>query len=44
LKYRILVKNSNATQTTVTVQNATGGAAPAKDTQNILKVLADDLK
>jgi outer membrane protein assembly factor BamC len=44
LKYRILVKNSNATQTTVSVQSATGGVAPAKDTQNILKVLADDLK
>ncbi len=44
LKYRILVKTNNAAQTTVSVQNATGGAAPAKDTQNILKVLADDLK
>ena len=48
LKYRILVKstsgNGNATQTVVSVLNATGGAAPAKDTQNILKVLADDLK
>jgi outer membrane protein assembly factor BamC len=44
LKYRILVKSNNAALTTVSVQNATGGAAPAKDTQNILKVLADDLK
>jgi outer membrane protein assembly factor BamC len=44
LKYRILVKNSNTTQTTVSVQSATGGAAPAKDAQNILKVLAEDLK
>ena len=44
LKYRISVKSSNATQTTVSVQNAAGGAAPAKDTQNILKVLVDDLK
>ncbi len=44
LKYRILVKSSNTALTTVSVQNATGGAAPAKDTQNILKVLADDLK
>ena len=44
LKYRILVKNSSASQTTVSVQNATGSVAPAKDTQNILKVLAEDLK
>jgi outer membrane protein assembly factor BamC len=44
LKYRISVKSGNATQTTVSVQNATGGAADAKDVQNILKVLADDLK
>jgi hypothetical protein len=28
----------------VSVQNTTGGAADAKDVQNILKVLADDLK
>jgi outer membrane protein assembly factor BamC len=44
LKYRISVKNSGAAQTTVSVQNATGGVALAKDVQNILKVLADDLK
>jgi outer membrane protein assembly factor BamC len=44
LKYRILVKSNNASQTVVSVQNATGGSALAKDTQNILQVLADDLK
>jgi outer membrane protein assembly factor BamC len=44
LKYRISVKGSGTAQTTVSVQNASGGAAPAKDTQNILKVLAEDLK
>jgi outer membrane protein assembly factor BamC len=44
LKYRISVKSGNATQTTVSVQSATGSAAAAKDVQNILKVLADDLK
>jgi outer membrane protein assembly factor BamC len=44
LKYRILVKSNNPTQTMVSVQNATGAAAEAKDVQNILKVLADDLK
>jgi uncharacterized lipoprotein len=44
LKYRILIKGNSAAQTTVSVLNATGGAAPAKDTQNILKVLAEDLK
>jgi outer membrane protein assembly factor BamC len=44
LKYRILVKGANATQTVVSVLNATGGAAIAADAQNILKVLADDLK
>jgi uncharacterized lipoprotein len=38
------VKSNNTTQTTVSVLNTAGGAAPAKDTQNILKVLADDLK
>lgn len=44
LKYRILVKSNNPTQTVVSVQNATGAVAEAKDVQNILKVLADDLK
>ena len=44
LKYRILVKSANATQTVVSVLNATGGPALAADAQNILKVLADDLK
>ena len=44
LKYRILVKSGNATQTIVSVQNAAGGVTDAKDVQNILKVLADDLK
>jgi outer membrane protein assembly factor BamC len=44
LKYRILVKAGNATQTVVSVQDATGGTAVAADVQNILKVLADDLK
>jgi outer membrane protein assembly factor BamC len=44
LKYRILVKSGNATQTTVSVQNAAGGEVAIKDTQNILKVIADDLK
>lgn len=44
LKYRILVKSSVAAQTMVSVQNATGAAADPKVVQNILKVLADDLK
>jgi outer membrane protein assembly factor BamC len=44
LKYRILVKNANATQTVVSVLNATGAAATGGDVQNILKVLSDDLK
>jgi outer membrane protein assembly factor BamC len=46
LKYRILVKsgNGNATQTMVSIQNSTGGTVANTDAQNILKVLADDLK
>jgi outer membrane protein assembly factor BamC len=44
LKYRINVKSANPTLTTVTVLSATGGAAAGADVQNILKVLADDLR
>ena len=44
LKYRIAVKSSNATQTHVSVLNDKGVAAAGVDVQNILKVLADDLK
>jgi outer membrane protein assembly factor BamC len=44
LKYRIAVKSGNATQTIVSVLNDKGAAATGADVQNILKVLADDLK
>ena len=45
LKYRIAVKSGNATQTIVSVLNAKAWQLlAAKDAQNILKVLADDLK
>ena len=44
LKYRIAVKSDNATQTTVSVLNDKNVAATGADVQNILKVLADDLK
>lgn len=43
LKYRITVK-STGNQTMVSVQNAAGAAAVLADAQNIVKVLADDLK
>lgn len=44
LKYRIAVKSSSATQTLVSVLNDKGAVATGADVQNILKVLADDLK
>ena len=44
LKYRIAVKSGSATQTVVSVLNDKGAAAAGVDVQNILKVLADDLK
>ena len=44
LKYRITVKASGADMTTVSILNATGGPAVVADAQNIVKVLADDLK
>jgi outer membrane protein assembly factor BamC len=44
LKYRIAVKSGSATQTIVNVLNDKGAAATGADVQNILKVLADDLK
>ena len=44
LKYRIAVKSSNPTQTIVSVLNDKGASATGVDVQNILKVLADDLK
>lgn len=44
LKYRIAVKSDNATQTTVSVLNDKNVVATGADVQNILKVLADDLK
>ena len=48
LKYRIVVKSntssSTQTQTIVSVLNDKGVAAPSTDVQNILKVLANDLK
>lgn len=43
LKYRITVKSTGDT-TIVSVLNATGGPAAAADAQNIVKVLAEDLK
>ena len=43
LKYRVTVK-STANETVVSVLNATGGPAAEKDAQNIVKILADDLK
>ena len=43
LKYRITVK-STTNETVVSVLNATGGPAAEKDAQNIVKILADDLK
>ena len=44
LKYRINLKSANPTVTNVTVLSGTGGAAAGTDVQNILKVLADDLR
>jgi outer membrane protein assembly factor BamC len=44
LKYRIAVKTSAASQTIVNVLNDKGAAATGADVENILKVLADDLK
>ena len=43
LKYRVTVK-STANETVVSVLNATGGPAAEKDAQNIVKILAEDLK
>lgn len=44
LKYRITVKTTGAETTVVSVLNATGGPATVADAQNIVKVLAEDLK
>lgn len=44
LKYRITVKTAGAETTIVSVLNATGGPAVVADAQNIVKVLAEDLK
>ena len=44
LKYRITVKTTGAETTVVSVLNATGGPAAVADAQNIVKVLAEDLK
>jgi outer membrane protein assembly factor BamC len=44
LKYRVTVKTAGAESTIVTVLNAAGGPAVVADAQNIVKVLADDLK
>ena len=43
LKYRVTVK-STANESVVSVLNTTGGPATEKDAQNIVKILADDLK
>lgn len=44
LKYRVTIKTAGAESTIVTVLNAAGGPAVVADAQNIVKVLADDLK
>ena len=44
LKYRITVKANGADMTMVSVLNAAGAPAVVTDAQNIVKVLADDLK
>lgn len=44
LKYRITVKTTGNETTIVSVLNATGGPAAVADAQNIVKVLAEDLK
>lgn len=44
LKYRIVVKSNSTSPSFVSVLNDKGAAAASADVQNILKVLADDLK